>query len=590
MQQVGNPFTTFNDLSGRPLENGYVYIGTANLDPETNPIAVYLDAAGLIPAVQPLRTVSGYVASAGSPVRIYVGSTTFSIRVRTAAGVQVFYQASVGSDLQGDLAATTGSLLVGWIRAATGAVARTASSLFTERVPTPLDFMPFAQHAAVYAGTSTYDAADAIEKAAAVGRGVYFPGKRYSVSRGIDFLNADLRGEGGFYTNSTQIHALQAMEYMFKYGGDFGHISNFRFMANSLAKVGVLCENSNSARIQSCQFWDFKQSGVRFSSTGNNSNSMVSECGFNSSGTAYTTGTATVAAGSNTVTITGAANLTTLIRSGFTYIKLPTGTGRDARAHLIRSATSTTLTVYPIYDGAYTGVAYSILDGNCIEFQQNGDNSQIKVYNCTMQAAPAGICDQALYAHHDQDCTFESVGWSHVLGNPSVTSPLDFFSHRAYTENLTSGSLFNCASNSAPVFEPASAFSIYEIWTPDVTVFAKAPRAVWRGVRFLEQISTSADATAISADFGLCYHITQTANNCTVNLPAMTANTNKTDLAKQSHGRITFVLGALGTRTVTFKSADWTVNGVAGTTGSPFTADNKIVSATPGPSNNWVVS
>ena len=33
------------DLNGKPLENGSLYIGVANQDPETNPLTVYWDPA-----------------------------------------------------------------------------------------------------------------------------------------------------------------------------------------------------------------------------------------------------------------------------------------------------------------------------------------------------------------------------------------------------------------------------------------------------------------------------------------------------------------------------------------------------------------
>ena len=38
-------YPIFTDIDGQPLEDGYVWIGTANLDPQTNPINVYWIAA-----------------------------------------------------------------------------------------------------------------------------------------------------------------------------------------------------------------------------------------------------------------------------------------------------------------------------------------------------------------------------------------------------------------------------------------------------------------------------------------------------------------------------------------------------------------
>jgi hypothetical protein len=53
------PFPVIPDGDGQPLENGYIWIGVANLDPQTNPIAVYWDAAGTIPAASLLRAATG---------------------------------------------------------------------------------------------------------------------------------------------------------------------------------------------------------------------------------------------------------------------------------------------------------------------------------------------------------------------------------------------------------------------------------------------------------------------------------------------------------------------------------------------------
>jgi hypothetical protein len=77
---IAPPFPLFTDADGTPLENGYVYIGQPYLDPQTNPITVYWDAALTIPAAQPLRTLNGYFVYDGSPANAYIGSD-YSMRV-----------------------------------------------------------------------------------------------------------------------------------------------------------------------------------------------------------------------------------------------------------------------------------------------------------------------------------------------------------------------------------------------------------------------------------------------------------------------------------------------------------------------------
>ena len=84
-------YPNYRDTTGGPLENGYIYIGTAGADAETNPIAVFWDEAGTIAASQPIRTVGGYPSYSGSPGMLYVtGSSDFSLTVRTVTGTLVY--------------------------------------------------------------------------------------------------------------------------------------------------------------------------------------------------------------------------------------------------------------------------------------------------------------------------------------------------------------------------------------------------------------------------------------------------------------------------------------------------------------------
>jgi hypothetical protein len=84
------PFPVFQGRDGQPLENGYVWIGEPNLNPQTNPVVAYFDAALTIPAPQPLRTLNGYVSRAGTPAQIYVDGVNFSILVQDSKGSMVY--------------------------------------------------------------------------------------------------------------------------------------------------------------------------------------------------------------------------------------------------------------------------------------------------------------------------------------------------------------------------------------------------------------------------------------------------------------------------------------------------------------------
>ena len=86
---VNPPYPIFSEADGLPLENGYIWIGSANLDPQTNPINVYWDAALTITAAQPIRTLNGYVVYQGTPSRFYTNGD-YSIRVMDKNGSTVY--------------------------------------------------------------------------------------------------------------------------------------------------------------------------------------------------------------------------------------------------------------------------------------------------------------------------------------------------------------------------------------------------------------------------------------------------------------------------------------------------------------------
>lgn len=116
---INPPFPVFPDTDGQPLEDGYIWIGVAGLNPLTNPIVVYWDAALTLPAGQPVRTINGFPSRAGTPARLYANSD-YSIQVQNKNGSLV-YSSSNATDIMS-------SELVTFIQAGVGAVQRTAQS------------------------------------------------------------------------------------------------------------------------------------------------------------------------------------------------------------------------------------------------------------------------------------------------------------------------------------------------------------------------------------------------------------------------------------------------------------------------------
>ncbi len=104
---ISNPFPIFLDKNGKALQNGYIYIGSANSNPETSPINVYFDAALTIPAPNPVRTINGYPSRNGTPAQLFT-SENCSITVKGKQKNLVFNAALVYA--QNSIAVTVESI------------------------------------------------------------------------------------------------------------------------------------------------------------------------------------------------------------------------------------------------------------------------------------------------------------------------------------------------------------------------------------------------------------------------------------------------------------------------------------------------
>jgi len=85
MLAIEAPYPQYFDKDGSPLDEGYLYFGVANQNPETSPITVYWDSAGTQPAVQPLRTMNGYIVRNGSAAHVFANGD-YSLTVRDKRG------------------------------------------------------------------------------------------------------------------------------------------------------------------------------------------------------------------------------------------------------------------------------------------------------------------------------------------------------------------------------------------------------------------------------------------------------------------------------------------------------------------------
>lgn len=223
-------YPIFTDIDGQPLEDGFVWIGQANLDPQVNPINIFWDAALTIPAGQPIRTLGGYPSNSGTPARLYVNSD-YSIRVMNKNG-SVVYSAPAATERYSEAVVNTNAANVVYDPAGTGAVATTVQAKLRETVSV-LDFGADPTGVA----DSTTAIQDAINAVVASGGVVYFPAGTYNYTPNATFnitISGDgltLKGDIGRSFIKTDFNGLA-----------FNVVTNFRASINFLGSDGLNIE------------------------------------------------------------------------------------------------------------------------------------------------------------------------------------------------------------------------------------------------------------------------------------------------------------------------------------------------------------
>ena len=241
------PFPIITDIDGQPLEDGYIWIGTAGLNPIGNPISVYWDAALTQPAGLPIRTQGGYPMNSGTPARLYVVSD-YSIQVQNKNGSVVYSAPDGASD-------RFSAAQIEFLQAGVGAVVRTAQSKMRDVVSVK-DF------GAVGDGVADDTAAIQAALTAGAGKSVYFPAGSYAINAALSVpANTYVYAESG---TATVTQSTAAGTNAFTYAGDGITVDGLKIVGpNSGIGSAVRADSRNNPTIKNCQVQNWLY-GIQF--------------------------------------------------------------------------------------------------------------------------------------------------------------------------------------------------------------------------------------------------------------------------------------------------------------------------------------
>lgn len=281
---VSEPFPTFHDRDGQPLDAGYLYFGTAGLPALSSPIPVYIDAALTIPAAQPVRTLNGFPQYQGAACRLYVNADDFSVAVHQSDNTLVF--SSLNATVRIPFSATTGTITsdrVTYLEGGVGSTTRVLTSKLQESVSV-FDFMTSAQVADVRAGTLLIDVSSAINAAIAAADEVYFPEGAYRVSNdgtptngAIDIPNGagskTLRGAG---RGNAIIHNYGLGPCITSIGNLLFnnvslHICDLTIQGTVGSGDGIFCDYTSQSMFERLELYQCQVSGIKIQRGSHNS-------------------------------------------------------------------------------------------------------------------------------------------------------------------------------------------------------------------------------------------------------------------------------------------------------------------------------
>jgi hypothetical protein len=200
LTQLAPPYPIFTDKNGDPLDNGYLYFGVVNQNPETNPIQVYWDSALTQPAAQPIRTINGYPSRNGSTAAIYANAQ-FSVTVRNKRNELVIYSPVGYGIIPGTSATSTDQ--ISYNEGAPGGVTR----VLTSRLQ---DYVSVQDFGAVGDGVTDDTAAiqAAIDYCVSNEKSLYLGTGQFLVTQSLDLTFSGTTGTNNDFYRGMKIHGV----------------------------------------------------------------------------------------------------------------------------------------------------------------------------------------------------------------------------------------------------------------------------------------------------------------------------------------------------------------------------------------------
>lgn len=279
-------YPIFTETNGLPLENGYIWIGAANLDPQGNPINVYWDAALTIAAPQPIRTLNGYPSRSGTPARLYVNSD-YSIRVMNSKGGTVYSAPSATERYSGVVVTGLDASSIDFLQAGTGAVVQTVQTKLRKTVDVK-DFGATGDGVT----NDTVAIQNAIDAVGATGGTLWFPPGTYKIARNVGtndhwgikvpYSNITLSGQDAYLdrfnanistyalaypllflgvpdSNSTPVSNI-TVEGIFFNGNNTNHGVDGSSLNDN--RYAIVLKNTSHTYIQNCKFFELDSGAI----------------------------------------------------------------------------------------------------------------------------------------------------------------------------------------------------------------------------------------------------------------------------------------------------------------------------------------